>query len=119
ALGTPLDTEAQQPYLDRIQEAKVDVKNTRTACLPWGEKISEEPKLPGASSDAPPSTDEDKKGSEEENKLVEAHAPAKPAAESATQKQPYKDLPVWEGKDLTIVFGAQMVPDLGFQEAHM
>jgi hypothetical protein len=120
ALGTPLDTEAQQPYLDRIQEAKVDVKNTRSACLPWSEKNSEEPILPGASSDAPPSTDEDKKGSQEENKMVEAHALAQPVAESATQKkQPYKDLPVWEGKDLNIVFGAQMVPDVGFQEAHM
>ena len=33
--------------------------------------------------------------------------------------QPYKDLPAWEGKDLSIVFGAQMVPDAGFKEDHL
>ena len=130
ALGTPLDTDAQQPYLDRIQDAKVDLKDTRHACLPWSETQPEtesdapsgEAHLPAASSDAPLSTDEATKGSQDVTTLVDAHAPAQQdasGAEGASQKQSYKDLPAWEGKDLNIVFGAQMMPDVGFQEDHM
>jgi hypothetical protein len=144
ALGQDFEAEAKQPYLDAIQEARLDLKETRQACLPWKEKTE----LPAEPTTAAPG---DKEVKESDTKVRVAHmssaltgplsllvitpcqllpfnvfgqdgsvAPGPPLAKPAElAMQTYRELPAWEGKDMTIVFGSQMIPDNGFQEDHL
>ena len=153
-LGSEFDAEAQKPYLDRIQAAKLDLKVTRQKCLPWSEKNAAPSRSQSvavvsqagssrmqsqqmSSQDAP---NEGTQAEESANAVANGHASEsmqqqeasaeRPASLNTTEeatagatathiKQSYKELPVWEGKDLAIVFGAQMYPDAGFQEDHL
>ena len=119
-LGLPFEPEERQPYLDRIQEARTTLKEVRNACLPWSDRSDlpaskEEPSArdPAAEDQAPAGG-----GVGNIDLLADTAAPnVEPVVKSSGQ--PYKDLPAWEGRDLNIVFGAQMIPDTGFQEDHL
>ena len=106
AVGQELEAEAKQPYLDLIEEARVALKQTRQACLPWAE--------------TPAAATEHKDTRETEGSAEAADQSGAPRQSPAPvpPKQEYRELPAWEGKDMSIVFGARMIPDAGFQEDH-
>ena len=113
-LGVPFEPEERQAYLDRIQEARNTLKEVRHACLPWSER-ADAPASREAHA-APSTLTQDQAAGQDA--LAESTAPSAGPAKKSSE-QPYKDLPSWEGRDLNIVFGSQMIPDAGFQEDHL